>query len=92
MADDLDIAYAWHMVGHKKYYDVVVHPGRGNGHQVTIHFVPETQTGVIILANSNESLDNLGYMMLALVNNHWKLKKKDKKKFKQIKKEKRNNS
>jgi D-alanyl-D-alanine-carboxypeptidase/D-alanyl-D-alanine-endopeptidase len=91
MADDLYIAYAWHMVDHKKYYDVVVHPGRGNGYQVTIHFIPETQTGVIILANSNESLDNLGYMMLALVNNHWRLKKKDKKKFKEIEKEKRDN-
>lgn len=92
MADDLDVAYAWHVVDHKRYYDVAIHPGRGNGHQVTIHFVPETQTAVIILANSNESLDNLGYMMLALVNNHWRLKKKDKKRFKEEEKEKRNNS
>lgn len=74
--DKLDASYAWYIYNNKKYYDVILCAGRGNGHQVTIHFVPETQTGVIVLANAPNSLDNLGYMMLALVNNHWKLKRK----------------
>ncbi len=82
LAQELDINYAWHEYHHKKYFNVKLHPGRSSGHQVTIHFIPETKTGVIILANSTASLDNLGYMMLALVNNHWKLRKKDKKIYK----------
>lgn len=83
LVEKLDIGYAWHFIRHNSYYDVVVHPGRGSGHQVTVHFVPETQTGVIVLANSNKSLDNLGYMMLALVNNHWRLKRKKRRALKE---------
>ncbi len=77
--ESVSVGNAWHILEHKKYYDVIVHPGRISGHQVTIHFVPETRTGVVVMANSDSSLDNLGYMMLALVNNHWKKKKKRKK-------------
>lgn len=79
LEEGIDIAYGWHIIRHKRYYDVIIHPGRASGHQVSIHFVPETQTGVIVLANSLASLDNLGYMMLALVNQHWRLKGKARK-------------
>ncbi len=79
---EVSVGYAWHILKQRKFYNVIVHPGRISGHQVSLHFVPETKTAVIVMSNSDNTLDNLGYMMLALVNNHWKKTKKDKKKDK----------
>jgi CubicO group peptidase (beta-lactamase class C family) len=70
------VAYAWHLIKHRRYYNVVSHPGRIGGHQVSLHFVPETRTGTVVLANSDAFMDNLGYMVLALVNNHWRKKRR----------------
>ncbi|MFK7946099.1 MAG: serine hydrolase domain-containing protein [Saprospiraceae bacterium] len=71
----IDTGIGWHIIRPKrKYYEVVSHRGTGIGHQAYIAFVPETQTGVIILANSRNSLEGLGYFMLKMMNNNWKRK------------------
>ena len=71
----IDTGIGWHLVRPKrKYYNIVSHRGTGIGHQAYIAFIPETQTGVIILANSRNSLEGLGFFMLKMINNNWKRK------------------
>lgn len=71
----IDTGIGWHVVRPKrKYYEVISHRGTGIGHQAYIAFLPETKTGVVILANSRNSLEGLGYFMLKMMNNNWKRK------------------
>lgn len=71
----IDTGIGWHVVRPKrKYYEIVSHRGTGIGHQAYIAFIPETQTGVIVLANSRNSLEGLGFFMLKMINNNWKRK------------------
>ena len=71
----IDTGIGWHIVRPKrKYYGIVSHRGTGVGHQAYIAFIPETQTGVIVLANSRNSLEGLGFFMLKMINNNWKRK------------------
>jgi len=69
------IAHGWHVIKQKKFYHLILHPGSTSGHRVHFSFVPETKTAVVILANSANSLEGLGYMILRMVNRHWKRKK-----------------
>lgn len=62
---------AWHIISNKQGYDIIGHPGATDGHRVEIHFVPKTKTAVIILANSEYHMDNLGLMLLGVLNSHW---------------------
>ncbi len=66
----------WHIITNKNYYDVVMHAGSTTGYRSFMGFVPETKTGVIILANSPHSMNGLGLLVLRLVNNNWKRTKK----------------
>lgn len=71
----IDSGIGWHIVRPKRrYYEVISHRGTGIGHQAYIAFLPETQTGVVVLANSRNSLEGLGYFMLKMMNNNWKRK------------------
>lgn len=63
---------AWHIIKHKKYYPVVLHVGATSGHRAYMAFVKETQTGVIVLSNSEFALRGLGYIILNHLNNGWK--------------------
>jgi CubicO group peptidase (beta-lactamase class C family) len=72
----IDTGIGWHIVRPKrKFYNVISHRGTSVGHQAYIAFVPETKTGVIVLANSRNSLEGFGYFMLKMINNNWKRKK-----------------
>ncbi len=65
----------WHLVKPKKrYYTIIGHSGTTAGHQCYIGFIKETQTAIITLSNSKNSLDNLGGYLLKMVNNNWKRK------------------
>lgn len=71
----IDTGIGWHIIRPKKrYYNVISHRGTGIGHQAYIAFLPETKTGVIVLANSRNSLEGLGYFALKMVNKNWKRK------------------
>ena len=62
----------WHIIQLKKYYDVILHSGSTAGHRAFIGFVKETQTGVVILSNSEHATSGLGYLILRLINFNWK--------------------
>lgn len=63
----------WHIIStNKKYYDIVAHTGNTNGHRAYLAFVKESETAVVILTNSEHNLQNLGYLILSMLNNYWK--------------------
>ncbi len=71
----IDTGIGWHIVRPKKrFYNVISHRGTGIGHQVYVAFIPETQTGIVVLSNSRNSLEGLGFYLLKMVNNNWKRK------------------
>lgn len=71
----------WHVIQPKKYYDIIAHSGATAGHRVFIGFVKETKTGVIVLCNSKTGTNGLGYLILKMLNNHWKLTKEQRRQF-----------
>lgn len=71
----IDTGIGWHIVRPKKrYYNIISHRGTGVGHQVYVAFIPETQTGIVVLSNSRNSLEGLGFYLLKMVNNNWRRK------------------
>ena len=76
LSDNAFMGNGWHIIQLKKYYDVVLHSGSTSGHRAFIGFVKETQTGVVILSNSEHGTGGLGYLILRMINFNWKKKKK----------------
>jgi len=66
----------WHVITNKNYYDIVMHAGSTTGYRSFMGFVAETETGVVILANSPHSMNGLGLLILRMINNNWKRTKK----------------
>lgn len=64
------MAHAWHIFPNPK--TMVVHSGRNGGHYAFIGFTPESQRGVIILANGESGTQDLGFLLLRLINHNWK--------------------
>lgn len=69
------IALGWHVIK-KKHCNVVAHSGSTAGHRAFVGLVDETKTGVIILSNSENGLNSLGFHILRMLNNNWKKMKK----------------
>ncbi len=74
------VAKGWHVLDLKKYYNVILHSGSTNGHRAFIGFVKESKTGVVVLCNSEHREDGLGFLILRMLNNDWKKKKRSRKK------------
>lgn len=71
----VDIGRGWHLIHPtKKFFPIIGHSGNTEGHRVYMGFVKETQTGVIVLSNSNITLDGLGSAILQSLNYNWKKK------------------
>ncbi len=70
------MAKGWHLVKNKKYYDTVMHAGHTSGQRAFMGFIKETQTGVVLLSNSEHGMNGLGYLILRLINNNWKKRKR----------------
>ncbi|MEM6963850.1 MAG: serine hydrolase domain-containing protein [Bacteroidota bacterium] len=69
----VEVSKGWHIISpKKKYHDIVAHTGNTNGHRAYIAFVKESETAVVILSNSERNLQNLGYLILSMLNNNWK--------------------
>lgn len=64
----------WQIIDQRKKPDVVTHTGKTSGHNAFVAFVNATKTGVVILSNSNKGVENLGYLILRMVNYNWKRK------------------
>jgi len=77
MSDNAFMGHGWHVIKLKKYYNVILHSGSSSGHRAFIGFVKETQTGVVLLSNSESGTGGLGYLVLRLINYNWKKDKKD---------------
>ncbi len=68
------MASGWHVVDQGKRYNIYTHTGKTSGHTAFLAFVRETKTGVIILTNSAWGVEDLGFLILRMVNYNWKRK------------------
>lgn len=67
----------WHEVQvRKKIFQFAAHRGTTDGHQSYLAFLDKTDTGVFVLSNSAHSLNNLGNVILQLLNNNWRTNKR----------------
>ncbi len=66
----------WHVITNKNYYDVIMHAGSTTGYRSFMGFVAESETGVVILANSPHSMNGVGLLILRMINNNWKRTRK----------------
>jgi D-alanyl-D-alanine carboxypeptidase len=64
--------YGWHVFYPKKKVRVLVHTGSTGGYMAYMAIVPETKTGVFVLANSPYGVRGLGILVLGMLNNGWK--------------------
>jgi len=59
------IGLGWHIEApHKGIPEILWHNGGTGGHRCFVAFVEATKTAVVILANSNQSLDRLGFQLI----------------------------
>lgn len=65
------ISKGWHII-QKRNHNIILHAGSTSGHQAFAGFVKETNTGVVILSNSENSTNSLGYLILRSLNQNWK--------------------
>lgn len=64
----------WHIFNQKKNFNIMTHSGKTYGHRAYISFIKETKTGVIILSNSSVGTEDLGLLILRMINDNWKRK------------------
>jgi len=69
--DRLGIQMGWHTI-HMNDFDILTHTGKTSGHSAFVGLVRETNTAVIILANSWVGTDDLGLQILRMINYNWK--------------------
>lgn len=70
------VAKGWHVVKNRRYYDAIMHSGSTGGQRAYMGFVKESKTGVVVLSNSERGMNGLGFLILRLINNNWKKKRK----------------
>jgi CubicO group peptidase (beta-lactamase class C family) len=66
------VARAWHVMKDKRFADICIQTGSTGGHSAFVAFVPETKTGVVVLANSKAIQSRLGMIVLQILNYNWK--------------------
>lgn len=71
--EHISAGYGWQILKQKDT-EIAIHTGRTNGHTSFIGLVPSTHTGVVVLANSSIGVENLGVLILRMLNNNWKRK------------------
>ena len=64
----------WHIFDQKKNFNIITHSGKTYGHRAYISFIKETETAVIILSNSSVGTEDLGLLILRMINDNWKRK------------------
>jgi D-alanyl-D-alanine-carboxypeptidase/D-alanyl-D-alanine-endopeptidase len=62
-AADLEVALAWHVIS-KEGEQIVWHNGGTGGYHSFMGFDPKTKTGVVVLSNSRNDIDDIGYHLL----------------------------
>ncbi len=69
-------AKGWHIVERRRFPPTIAHTGTTSGFRAFAAFIPDTQTAVVILSNSEASTGGLGYHILRMLNGNWKRKKR----------------
>jgi len=77
--EQIFVGDAWHILDYEKY-PIYMHSGRAGGHHAFMGFVKETQTGVFILSNCMRGTEDLGTLVLRMINNNWRRKSNGKEK------------
>ncbi|NNF34842.1 MAG: beta-lactamase family protein [Saprospiraceae bacterium] len=72
--DKIMMANGWHVVDQGKKYNIYTHTGKTSGHTSFLAFVKETKTGVVILSNSSWGVEDLGFLILRMINYNWNRK------------------
>lgn len=72
--DKIFAAKGWHVFNQKKNFNIITHSGKTYGHRAYISFIKETETAVIILSNSSVGTEDLGLLVLRMINDNWKRK------------------
>jgi serine-type D-Ala-D-Ala carboxypeptidase/endopeptidase len=67
-------ATGWHLFKNRKASDLYLHSGKTDAHAASIHFITDTKTAVILLANSPGKMDGLATLVLRMLNDNWKRK------------------
>ncbi len=67
-------ATGWHLFKNRNAPDLYLHSGKTDAHAASIHFIPDTKTAVILLANSPGKMDGLATLVLRMLNDNWKRK------------------
>lgn len=62
-AGNMRVGLAWH-IAEGSDGDIVWHNGGTGGYRAFAGFCPDTGKGVVVLANSDQSVDNLGFVLL----------------------------
>lgn len=72
--DKIYSARGWHIFDLNKNYNIINLTGRTSGHQSFVAFIPETETGVVLLTNARDGTEELGMLILRMINHNWKRK------------------
>ena len=72
--NNLFVGKAWHIVKNRGHFNIINHTGKTSGHQSFVAFIKETGTAVIILCNSAHGVDDLGFLILRMINYNWRRK------------------
>jgi len=62
---------AWYVMKSRKAGEIHTHSGVTERHKAYMHFKKETKTGVVILCQSSHGVENLGLLILRMINNNW---------------------
>ena len=66
------LSSGWSIIKGVGKFDIFAITGKTSGHSSFVAFIPETKTAVSILCNSATSTDDLGMLILRMINNNFK--------------------
>jgi CubicO group peptidase (beta-lactamase class C family) len=67
----LGLINGWHTIDMKSF-KIITHTGKTSGHNAFVAFIKETNTAVVIFANSSIGTEDLGLQILRMLNFNWK--------------------
>lgn len=70
--NNISHSYGWYLIHLNESTKIVTHSGGTEMHRASMHFIPKTKTGVIILSKSNQGTGELGMLILRMINYNWK--------------------
>ena len=66
------VGKSWHILKYKKKIMICLQSGSTNGQSTFIAFIPETKTGVVVMANTRLVQAPLGMLVLKILNYNWR--------------------